>query len=204
MGVWSNQVVPRIVELALRSDDVSERRRRCLEGLSGTVVEPGFGSGLNLAHYPDAVTKVYAVDPAMVGRKMASKRLAAASIDVEFVGLDGADLPLEDDSCDGAALTFTLCTIPDHMKALAELRRVLKPGAALHFLEHGLADDPNIAKWQNRLTPLQKRVVDGCHLNRPIVEDIAHAGFAIDWSESAFVPGPKPAAWFSIGRAINP
>ena len=140
----------------------------------------------------------------MVGRKLAAKRLAASAIEVEFIGLDGADIPLDDDSCDGAALTFTLCTIPDHRQALAELRRVLKPGAPLHFLEHGLADDPGIAKWQNRLTPLQKKVVDGCHLNRPVLDDIALAGFAIDWSESEFAFGPKPAAWFSIGRATNP
>ena len=130
----------------------------------------------------------------MVGRKLAAKRLAASAIEVEFIGLDGADIPLDDDSCDGAALTFTLCTIPDHRQALAELRRVLKPGAPLHFLEHGLADDPGIAKWQNRLTPLQKKVVDGCHLNRPVLDDIALAGFAIDWSESEFAFGPKPAA----------
>ena len=204
MGLWANQVVPRIVDLALRNEDVSRWRRRCMEGLAGVVVEPGFGSGLNVPHYPSAVTKVYAVDPSDLGQKLAAKRIAASPVEIEPVGLTGEQLPLEDNSCDAGLLTFTLCTIPDHMAALAELRRVIRPGGSLHFLEHGLAEQPKVQVWQHRLTPIQRRLFDGCHLNRPMLDDIVASGFEVDWSESRFAGGPKPPSWFTVGRAINP
>lgn len=204
MGVWAEQVVPRVVDLALRGDEIGGWRRRCLDGLAGVVVEPGFGSGLNVPHYPEAVTTVFAVDPTEVGRRLAAKRVAASPVAVEHVGLTGERLPLDDDSCDAGLLTFTLCTIPDHRAALAELRRVIRPGGALHFLEHGLAPQPRVQRWQRRLTPLQRRLVDGCHLDRDIIDDIAAAGFEIEWAESAHAGGPKSMAWFSVGRARNP
>ncbi len=203
MGLWAKQVVPRIVDVALRTDDVARWRRRCMEGLAGVVVEPGFGSGLNVPHYPSGVTKVFAVDPSKLGQKLAAKRVAASPVEIEPVGLTGEQLPLNDDSCDAGLLTFTLCTIPDHMAALAELRRVIRPGGTLHFLEHGLADDESVQRWQHRITPIQKRVADGCHLNRSIVADIEAAGFDIEWSDARFVGRPKSAAWFTVGRAVN-
>ena len=203
MGLWANQVVPRIVDVALRGDDVSKLRRRCMEGLEGVVVEPGFGSGLNVPHYPAEVTKVFAVDPSELGQKLAAKRVAASSVDIEPVGLNGELLPLDDDSCDAGLLTFTLCTIPDHMAALAELRRVIRPGGTLHFLEHGLSEDASVQRWQHRLTPMQKRLADGCHLNRSIVDDIEAAGFDVEWSDARYVGHPKPASWFTVGRALN-
>ena len=204
MGVWSGQVVPRVVDLALRGEDVSTWRRRCLEGLAGTIVEPGFGSGLNVPHYPAQVTTVFAVDPTELGRRLAADRIAASPATIEHVGLTGERLPLETDSCDAGVLTFTLCTIPDHHAALAELRRVSRPGGALHFLEHGLAPDARVQRWQHRITPLQRRLVDGCHLNRPIVDDIVAAGFEIEWCDETYAGGPKAASWFSVGRAMNP
>lgn len=204
MGVWSSQVVPRVIDLALRGDDVSRWRRRCLEGLAGVVVEPGFGSGLNVVHYPSAVTKVFAVDPAPVGRRLAAERIAASPVTIEHVGLSGEQLPLDTDGCDAGVLAFTLCTIPDHRAALAELRRVIRPHGALHFLEHGLAPDAAVQRWQHRITPLQRRLVDGCHLNRSIVDDIVAAGFEIDWCEERYAGRPKAASWFSVGRAISP
>lgn len=204
MGLWAKQVVPRIIDVALRTEDVSRWRRRCVEGLAGVVVEPGFGSGLNVTHYPDAVTKVFAVDPSELGQKLAAKRIAASSVDIESVGLTGERLPLEDNSCDAGLLTFTLCTIPDHMAALAELRRVVRPGGTLHFLEHGLSEDPSVQRWQHRINPVQNRLADGCNLNRTIVADIEAAGFVVDWSDASYAGHPKPATWFTVGRADNP
>lgn len=204
MGLWSTQVLPRGIDLVLGTEDVSKWRRRCVEGLAGVVVEPGFGSGLNVPHYPSAVTHVYAVDPAVVGQKLAQKRVESSPVTVDYVGLDGERLPLGDNSCDAGLLTFTLCTIPDHFGALAELRRVIRPGGALHFVEHGLSEEPKVQKWQHRLTPVQRRIADGCHLNRSIVADIETAGFTIDWAESSYAGKPKTPSWFSVGRAINP
>ncbi|MEM7095979.1 MAG: class I SAM-dependent methyltransferase [Actinomycetota bacterium] len=204
MGLWGTQVVPRIVDKALGNDDVAKWRRRCVEGLSGTVVEPGFGSGLNVPHYPPAVTHVYAVDPSDVGNDLSEERVASSPATIERIGLDGESLALPDDSCDAGLLTFTLCTIPDHHQALAELRRVIRPGGTLHFLEHGLAPDGNVQRWQHRITPIQRRLFDGCHLNRPIVEDIAAAGFDILWSDAEYTGPPKPVTWFTVGHARNP
>ena len=167
------------------------------------MVEPGFGSGLNQPHLPREVTKVYAIDPAVIGEKLAADRLAASPVPVEFIGLDGQTIPLEDNSCDSALLTFTLCTIPDHNAALAELRRVIKPGGTLHFVEHGASPDPGIKKWQDRLTPIQRRIADGCHLNKYIVELIDAAGFDIQWTHADY-GRPKFGTYFTAGVAINP
>lgn len=204
MGIWRAQLLPRVIDVALRTSQVGAWRAKCLQGIKGVVVEPGFGSGLNLEHMPADVTKVYAVDPAVVGQKLAAQRVAASPIEVEYVGLDGQKLPLDDSSCDAGLLTFTLCTIPDSSSALAELRRVVKPGGTLHFVEHGAAPDPKVKKWQDRMTPLQRRLADGCHLNRPIAELIAGAGFEIEWTEAAYVGRPKAGAYFTAGVARNP
>lgn len=204
MGIWRDQMLPRCIDLSLGSKEVGRWRKKCLTGIHGVVVEPGFGSGLNLPHLPPEVTKVYAVDPSLTGQKLAAKRVEAASIDVDFVGLDGQRLPLDDDSCDAGLLTFTLCTIPDTDAALAELRRVIKPGGTLHFVEHGAAPDPAVRRWQDRLTPMQRRFADGCHFNRAIVDLIAGAGFEIVWSDASFVGRPKVASYFTAGVAENP
>lgn len=203
MGLWRNQLLPRIIDRALGSEQVTAWRKKCLRGIHGVVVEPGFGSGLNLRHMPAQVTKVFAVDPAVVGQKLAARRIAASPIDVDFVGLDGERIPLEDNSCDSGLLTFTLCTIPDSSAALRELRRVVKPGGTLHFVEHGRAPDHNVQVWQDRLTPVQRRLADGCHLNRDIAALIAGAGFEIEWTEAAYVGRPKSGTFFTAGIAHN-
>ncbi len=204
MGVYRDQILPRLIDKACSTEGVARWRRRCLEGLRGVVVEPGFGSGTNVAHYPDDVERIYAVDPAVVGEKLAGDRLAASSVPVEFVGLDGQLLPLDDASCDAGLLTFTLCTIPDPGRALSELFRVIKPGGALHFLEHGIAPEENIQRWQHRIDPVQRRLFDGCHVSRDHTALIEAAGFTIDWSDAAYADGPKPWAYFHVGRAIRP
>ncbi len=204
MGIYRNQVLPRIIDKACSLSTVGRWRAKAMVGLAGVVVEPGFGSGTNLPYYPDEVTKVYAVDPAVLGRKLAAKRLAESSVDVEFVGLDGQDIPLPDNSCDAGLLTFTLCTIPEPMVALSELRRVIKPGGALHFAEHGLAESPSTQRWQYRIDPIQKRLFDGCHVSRNHPELLRQAGFEIDWHESDYGDGPSAWSYIHVGRAINP
>lgn len=174
------------------------------EGLRGRVVEIGFGSGLNIGHYPPEVDVVLAVEPAEVARRLARRRVASSPVPVEHVGLDGQSIPLADVSCDAALSTFTLCTVPDAHLALTELRRVLRPAGELHFLEHGLAPDPEVVTWQRRFEPWQRRLADGCHLTRDIPKLVADAGFVIDRIDQRYAKGPRPWSWFSIGVAVNP
>ncbi|HTO01346.1 MAG TPA: class I SAM-dependent methyltransferase [Microthrixaceae bacterium] len=204
MGIYGEQVLPRLVDLTCGASALDRSRSRVAEGLEGTIVEIGFGSGLNVPLYPSTITKVFAVEPAELGRKLASKRIDASPIPIEHIGLDGQSLPLEDNSCDGALCTFTLCTIPDVEAALAELRRVLKPGGRFHFLEHGLAQDPKVAKRQQQFDPFQVRFAGGCHLTRDPAQLVQAAGFQIEDVSSRFGKGPKAWSWFTEGKAVNP
>jgi SAM-dependent methyltransferase len=203
MGFYSDQVLPRITNVALGSAELAELRSRVASELDGEVLEVGFGSGLNVPHYPPAVTRVRAVDPATVGRKLAADRVAASPVPVEYIGFDGQDLPLDDESVDHVLTTWTLCTIPDVGGALREIRRVLRPGGSLHFLEHGRSPDPHVARWQDRLTPLQRTWAGGCHLNRPIDELIADAGLRIDRLDTYYVRGPKVSGYMYEGVATR-
>ena len=150
------------------SSGFDELRRTVTAPLHGVVLEVGFGSGTNVKFFPDAVEKVYAVDPATLGREIAAPRIAKRGLNVEFIGLDGASIPLPDNSVDCVLSTLTLCTIPDVEGALAEIVRVLKPCGTFHFFEHGQAPYPKTQVWQNRLTPFQKFIAGGCHLNRDV------------------------------------
>ena len=204
MGFYNEQVVPRLVEWTLGTSGFDKYRARAMEGLSGRVVEIGFGSGLNLPHYPPEVETVLAVEPARVARQRATRRMREAAVLVEHVGLDGQLLPLDDASCDAALCTFTLCTVPDPSRALAELLRVLKPGGTLHFLEHGLSPDPGVAKWQHRFEPMQRRLADGCHLTRDSTSLVERVGFVMQRNEQRYVQGPKPWCWLTLGVAAKP
>jgi ubiquinone/menaquinone biosynthesis C-methylase UbiE len=201
MGFYEERVLPRLVDKMCGAGDMDRWRRKATEGLAGTVVEIGFGSGLNVPEYPPEVELVYAVEPAELGRRLAEPRIAASSVRVEHVGLRGESLPLEDASCDAALCTFTLCTIPGVERALAEVHRVVRPGGTFHFLEHGIAPDAGIERWQRRIEPVQKRLAGGCHLTRDPVALVTAAGFTVEHVESRFAKGPKPWSFFTVGVA---
>jgi len=203
VGVYREQLVPRLVDRMCGAEGFDRWRARAVEGLSGRVVEVGFGSGLNVPHYPHEVEVVLAVEPATVARRLAEQRLRATPVRVEHVGLDGQEIPLDDASCDAALLTFTLCTVPDPGRALGEVWRVLRPGGAIHFLEHGLSPEAGVARWQRRLEPVQRRLADGCHLTRDPSTLVEGAGFSMRRNEQRYVRGPKPWCWLTVGVATK-
>ncbi len=159
MGVYREQILPRFIDRACGGRSLAKWRRRLVADLSGTLVEIGSGSGLNIEHLPDSVERLLAVEPSDVARRLASRRVERSTVPVEHIGLDGASIPLGDASCDSALATFALCTIPDVETALAEVMRVLKPGGRFHVLEHGLSLDASVRRWQHRLEPMQKRLL---------------------------------------------
>lgn len=205
MGVYEEHLLPRLINVVCNTKTLRPLRQRVCAGLHGKVLEVGFGSGLNIPYYPGEVTSVAAVEPADTGWKLAGRRRAGTPVPIHRVGVDGQVLPLPDDSCDAALSTYTLCTIPDVGAALEEIRRVLKPGGELHFLEHGLAPDEGVRRWQQRIEPVQKRVAGGCHLTRRIADLVTDAGFTITEIDTFYEEGaPKPWGAASLGVAVAP
>lgn len=204
--LWREQALPRLTDASLRGHDVGRLREQTCAGLHGRVLEIGFGSGLNVRFYPAEVTAVDAVEPADVAWALSERRRARSAVPVARTGLDGQRLQAEDASYDAVLTTFTLCTIPDVDGALAEVRRVLKPGGAVHFLEHGLAPQAGVARWQRRLEPVQRRVAGGCHLTRRVPDLLASADLTVEALSEQPLPGPtvnRPWSWLFLGRAVR-
>ncbi len=183
---------------------IAEVRAEVCAGLRGDVVEIGFGSGLNVPHYPAAVTSVTAIEPSDLAWELAQPRISASTAPVRRGGLDGQRLDVADASVDTALSTFTMCTIPDLDQALRELTRVLRPGGRLHFLEHGRSDEPGVARWQRRLLPLHRRVCGGCHLDRPIDAYLTRSDLRVERIETGYGDGPKVGAFRYVGTAVKP
>lgn len=203
MGFWTEQIVPRLTHLTLRAQVIGELRAKALRPAQGTVMDIGFGSGLNLPHFPPAVSRVLAVEPSPVARELARKQISASRIPVEFSGLDGQRISIPEESVDCVVTTFTLCTIPDVSAALAEFARVLKKGGRYLFVEHGRSPDASVASWQDRLDPLQACISAGCHLNRRIEDLVAASPLAIASIEKFYFRGPKTHSYFYIGEATK-
>lgn len=201
MGLWNDRVLPRLMDRVLGTPEVNARRALVCRGLHGRVLEIGFGSGLNLRHYPAEVTEILVVEPSESALRLAEPRTAAISAALERVGSDGARLDLPDGSVDCVLSTYTLCTIPSVDAALQEVDRVLKPGGELHFLEHGRAPTESVRRWQHRLHPVHSRIAGGCHLDRAIDNLITNAGLIIGELETGYGDGPRPFSYLYRGRA---
>jgi ubiquinone/menaquinone biosynthesis C-methylase UbiE len=202
MGFYNHWVVPRILNLMMGNEVVTDERKKCLMGVTGKVLEVGFGSGHNLPWYPDTVQKVVAVDPSTEGAKLAKKRIAEARFPVEYVPLAGEDIAAPDASFDSVVSTFTLCSIPDPVAALDQMLRVLKPGGKLFLVEHGRSPEPKIQRWQDRLNRVQNAMCGGCNMNRDIRGLVAQAGFVFEQVEQYYMPKqPKLFAFVTRGVA---
>lgn len=201
MRLWTDRILPRLIDRELRTPEVNARRALVCAGLHGTVLEIGFGTGLNLRQVPPGVDRVLAVEPSDTAWGLAQPRITAWGRPVVRTGLDGSRLEQPDRSVDAVLSTYTLCTISDLAAALSEVRRVLRPGGRLHFLEHGLAPDPDVRRWQDRLNTLQGRMVGGCQLNRPIDALISGAGLHLVDLDTGYGDGPRPASYLYWGTA---
>jgi ubiquinone/menaquinone biosynthesis C-methylase UbiE len=203
VSVWNDHVFPRLMDRVLDTPTVNARRAKVCQGLHGRVLEIGFGTGLNLHHYPAEVTEILVVEPSESAMRLAQPRAAAASAPVERIGRDGARLALPDGSVDCVLSTYTLCTITAVDAALREIHRVLKLEGALHFLDHGRAPTESVRRWQRRLHPVHSRIAGGCHLDRPIDDLITHAGLMIRELETGYGDGPRPFSYLYRGRALR-
>lgn len=203
MGIYSRLIFPRLLELSMASESMTAYRQALLKEVWGEVLEIGFGTGLNLPHYPEAVTSLTTLDPNQGMEAIAQKRIDASPIPVETKLIGGENLPMPNASFDNVVCTWTLCSIPDAPKALSEAYRVLKPGGKFFFIEHGLSNEPKIQTWQNRLTPIQRVIADGCHLNRKI-DELVGAVFDELTVEEFYAPDlPKVGGYFYRGIATK-
>jgi ubiquinone/menaquinone biosynthesis C-methylase UbiE len=205
LGFYDNYVLPHMIDLACGSKPILKQREKIVPSAEGRVLEVGMGSGINLPFYdPNRVEFVWGLEPSEGMRRKAAKRLAQAPFEVKWLGLPGEEIPLDDDSADTVLLTYTLCTILDFRAALAQMKRVLKPGGRLLFSEHGAAPDASVRKWQDRINPVWKKIAGGCNVNREIPRALEEAGFKIAEIDTMYLPGsPKVAAFQYWGCAVH-
>ena len=203
MGLYSKYVLPRVVHFACGLKPAMRQRAKVVPRARGRVLEVGIGTGLNLPYYDgEKVSKVWGLEPSPEMTQIAKRAADALAFEVEFIGLPGDKIPLEDDSIDTVVMTYTLCTIPDPTPALHQMRRVLKPGGELIFCEHGAAGDAEVRRWQDRLNPVWKRLGGGCNLNRPIPALIEAGGFSVNSLDAMYIPGWRPASFNYWGIAV--
>ncbi|MAS15216.1 class I SAM-dependent methyltransferase (plasmid) [Nitratireductor rhodophyticola] len=201
MSFYHDHILPHLINLSMRNRYLVPYRERVLSAAEGRVLEIGIGSGLNLPFYGPKVQDVMGLEPSARLLEMARRAADSSAFEVNFVEGSAEAIPLDNRSVDTVVTTWTLCTVPAAMQALHDMRRVLRPGGQLLFVEHGLSPDAGVRIWQNRLTPVWKRIGGGCYLNRPIQSLIEMAGFRMDRMETGYAKGPKPMAFMYEGRA---
>jgi SAM-dependent methyltransferase len=201
MGIYQRMVLPWLLDLTMRNSRLAGYRQDAIRAACGFVLEIGVGSGLNLPLYGPAVDRVCGIDPSRELLDRAQTRIVTARILVSLVLASAEQLPFTDNAFDTLVMTWTLCSIPNPSAALIEMRRVLKPGGRLLFVEHGLSPEPRIIRWQRRLTPCWKRIGGGCHLDRKMDDLIRDAGFRVDALETSYMKGPKPWTFMYQGSA---
>lgn len=205
MGFYAKYVLPRATHFLCSAKQVSRQREKVVPLAEGRVLEVGIGSGLNLPFYTaDKVQHLWGLDPSKESWVLAQQAVAQAEFDVEFIESTAEEIPLDDGSADSIVVTYTLCSIPEILPALGEMRRVLNQGGQLIFCEHGTAPDETVRRWQNRLNPIWKRLGGGCNLNLPIPSILKQAGFKIRAMDTMYIPGWKPASFNYWGTAISP
>lgn len=203
MSFYNDIILPRLCHLSMRNQHLLPYRKRVVAMAQGHVLEIGIGSGLNLPFYSLDVHEIQGLEPSPRLIAMARTSAAGSALPVSFIEGSAEAIPLDDHSIDTVVTTWTLCTIPQAPQALAEMRRVLKPGGQLLFVEHGLGPEDKVRQWQDRLTPVWSKISGGCYLNRPIEMLIEHGGFDIKQLETGYMKGPKPMAFIYQGRAVG-
>jgi ubiquinone/menaquinone biosynthesis C-methylase UbiE len=203
LAFYQRRILPRLIHFGMRQKQLAPLRERLVTGTRGRVLELGVGSGLNLPFYPRELDLLLGLDPSRELLAMAQRQASWVHFPVELCEGHAEDIPLEDGAVDYVVMSWTLCSVADPVQALAEVRRVLRPGGTLLFIEHGRATEPGVARWQDRLTPVWKRLAGGCHLNRPIERLVVRAGMRILELETGhLVHGPRFTTYHYRGRAV--
>jgi ubiquinone/menaquinone biosynthesis C-methylase UbiE len=203
MGFYNDRIVPHLVRLSMRQPTLAPYRERAVSAAEGRVLELGIGTGMNLPYYGDRVIEVIGIDPSVRLLAMAEEAEQRGRRPVTLLRSSAEEIPVDDSSVDTVVTTWTLCSIPDVARALHEVRRVLRPSGQLVFAEHGLSPDAKVRRWQDRLTPVWKRIAGGCHLNRAIDRLIEDAGFRVEQLQTSYMQGPKPTPRGTAGPQLS-